>query len=118
MILKSEDAIAMIAAVCHEANGEWCAWHGDYSQPAWGDAPEWQISSAIDGVQHALAHPDAKPEDSHNNWLASKIADGWVYGEVKDPEAKTHPCIVPYDQLPVWQQKKDKLFLAIVRALA
>ena len=32
--------------------------------------------------------------------------------------AKTHPCMVPFDQLPEWQQKKDKLFLAIVRALA
>jgi hypothetical protein len=107
-----------IAIVCHEANRIWCRLDDDYSQPHWDEAPLWQIDSAVKGVIYALEHPDAQPEDSHNSWMAHKIADGWVYGEVKDPEAKTHPCIVPYDQLPEWQQKKDKMFLAIVRALA
>jgi len=106
------------ATVCHEANLVWCHLNGDYSQPHWGEAPRWQTESAVNGVIYALEHPDAQPEDSHNSWLAHKVADGWVYGDVKDPDAKTHPCIVPYDQLPEWQQKKDKLFLAIVRALA
>jgi putative SOS response-associated peptidase YedK len=110
--------ITHIATMCHEANYVWCHLNGDPSQLHWGSAPQWQVDSAIDGVKHALAHPDAKPEDSHMNWMAGKIADGWVYGEVKDPVAKTHPCMVPFDQLPEWQQKKDKLFLAIVRALA
>jgi len=112
------DKIEMIAAVCHEANREWCIANDDHSQPTWEDAPDWQIGSAIHGVMHALKYPDAKPEDSHQNWMAGKIADGWVYGEVKDPEAKTHPCMVPYAELPEFQRKKDALFLAIVRALA
>lgn len=107
-----------IAKVCHDANRAWCAANDDHSQPAWEDAPDWQIQSALDGVSHALKHPDATPEDMHSNWMALKIADGWVHGEVKDPAAKTHPCMVPYDQLPVFQRKKDALFLAIVRALA
>lgn len=115
---KSNTVIKAVAVVCHEANRAWCAMHGDFSQNTWGEAPQWQIDSAINGVVHALTHPDAKPEDSHNNWMAEKIADGWLYGPVKDPDAKTHPCIVPFDQLPEWQQKKDILFLAIVRALA
>lgn len=102
--------IIQIAIVCHEANRAWCVANDDYSQPSW--------DSAINGVEHALAHPDATPEDSHNNWMAGKIADGWVYGEEKDPVAKTHPCIVPYSELPEFQGKKDALFLAIVRALA
>jgi hypothetical protein len=107
-----------IAKMCHEANFVWCHLNGDPSQLHWGSAPQWQVDSAIDGVIHALAHPDAKPEDIHMNWMAGKIADGWVYGGVKDPVAKTHPCMVPFDQLPESQRKKDKLFLAIVRALA
>ena len=113
-----KDKIEMIAAVCHEANREWSAWHGDLDAPIWSEAPTWQRESAVDGVLHALIYPDATPEQSHQNWMAGKIADGWVYGEVKDPAAKTHPCMVPYDQLPVFQRKKDALFLAIVRALA
>jgi hypothetical protein len=110
--------ISLIAKVCHDANRSWCIANDDYSQPAWDDAPDWQIDSAINGVYHAMIYPDATSEDMHSNWMADKIADGWVYGEVKDAVAKSHPCMVPYDQLPMFQRKKDALFLAIVRALA
>ena len=110
--------ISLIAKVCHDANRAWCAANDDHSQPAWEDAPEWQRDSAIIGVEFALAAPNAQPEDSHRSWMTGKIADGWVYGEVKDPVAKTHPCMVPYAALPEFQRKKDALFLAIVRALA
>lgn len=110
--------ILLIAKICHDANREYCALSGDHTQVMWYSAPYWQRDSAIDGVKHALKYPEAGPEDSHQNWWAGKIADGWVYGEVKDPVAKTHPCMVPYDQLPEFQRKKDALFLAIVRALA
>jgi hypothetical protein len=110
-------SVITIAKMCHEANKVWCHLNGDPSQLHWGQAPQWQIDSAINGVEHALKHPDATPEDSHSNWMAEKIADGWVYGEVKDAVAKTHPCMVPYDQMPEFQRKKDALFLAIVRAL-
>jgi hypothetical protein len=89
-----------IAMVCREANRAWGEANDGLTQPHWWDAPDWQMSSAIDGVIHALKYPDAEPEDSHQNWWANKIADGWVYGEVKDAVAKTHPCMVPYDQLP------------------
>ncbi len=106
-----------IAIVCHEANRAYCAVNGDLSQPIWDDAPDWQRESALLGVQHALDNPEARPEDSHKSWLAQKEADGWTYGEVKDPEAKTHPCFVPYEELPAEQQLKDKLFLAVARAL-
>lgn len=118
MIEKSIGEIKAIAMVCHEANRAWCKRNGDFSQPNWLDAPQWQRNSVIEGVQHAVAHPDATPEDSHNNWMALKMAEGWVYGPTKDTDAKTHPCIVPFDELPEWQQKNDALFLAIVRALA
>jgi len=107
-----------IARVCHEANRAWCAEHGDQSQPPWDAAPEWQRTSAIAGVEHALANPDGTPRDSHESWLKHKDADGWTYGPVKDPEAKTHPCMLPYDELPPEQRAKDALFTAIVRALA
>ena len=110
--------IEMIAAVCHEANKAWCSANGDDSHFSWEFAPDWQRDSAIDGVKHALTYPEAGPEDSHQNWWAGKIADGWTYGPVKDLVAKTHPCMVPYSQLPEFQRKKDALFLAIVRALA
>jgi hypothetical protein len=40
-----------------------------------------------------------------------------VYGETKDPVKKTHPWMIPYDELPQIQKTKDKLFLAVVKSL-
>ena len=35
----------------------------------------------------------------------------------KDPEAKTHPCMVPYECLPWEQRVKDYLFISVSKAL-
>lgn len=106
-----------IARVCHEVNRAYCRSLGDESQPAWEDAPVWQRESAMRGVELHLT-TCAGPEASHESWMAQKQRDGWVYGEKKDPDAKTHPCMVPFDQLPQEQQAKDHIFRAVVHALA
>ncbi len=106
-----------IAMVCHEANRAWCQSNGDHSQYPWGDAEQWQRDSALKGVEFAINNPDAPDSAQHDAWMADKIANGWVYGDVKNAVEKTHPCIVPFEQLPEFQQKKDKLFRAIVHAL-
>ena len=106
-----------IARVAHEINRAYCASLGDASQPAWEEAPEWQRASALAGVDMHLANPDATPEQSHESWLAQKVADGWTYGPVKDAEKKQHPCCVPYADLPAEQKAKDYLFRGVVHAL-
>lgn len=110
-----EKAIS-IAKVCHQANKAYCESFGEMAVD-WEDAPEWQKQSAINGVLYHLNNPGSKPEDSHISWSKEKIEQGWVYGEIKDAEKKTHPCLVNYKDLPFEQQIKDYLFLAIVRAL-
>lgn len=107
-------AIEKIAIVCHQANKAWCELNGDYSQKDWAEAEDWQKESAVKGVQFRIDNPDAGDDAQHNSWMKEKVDAGWVYGEVKDAEAKTHPCIVPFDQLPLFQQAKDALFCSIV----
>lgn len=107
----------LIARMCHEANKAWCELHGDFSQEPWQHAEQWQRESALAGVMFRLNNPDAGKDAQHNAWMKDKVDAGWKYGEIKDVEAKTHPCIVPFDQLPEFQQKKDALFCAIVDAL-
>ncbi len=110
--------IVKIAKTCHEVNRALCSALGDDSQVPWADAPEWQRKSAVDGVVACLrGGDDYTPEKSHANWLEGKVLDGWKWGPVKDAEAKTHPCMVPYDQLPEEQRLKDSLFVAIVQHL-
>lgn len=106
-----------IARVCHDANRAYCKTQGDDTQLAWEFAPQWQKDSAVAGVEYHLANPQATNADMHESWSQHKRADGWVYGATKDAAAKTHPCLVPYDQLPLEQQRKDALFSAIVKAL-
>lgn len=103
-----------VAKAAHEINRAYCQSVGDDSQVLWDEAPEWQKQSAISGVK---LHKDGNhgPEVSHQAWMQEKLDDGWVYGEVKDPEKKTHPCLVPFDKLPVEQQSKDYIFRAVVR---
>ncbi|AUR90902.1 ryanodine receptor [Vibrio phage 1.151.O._10N.222.46.B1] len=99
-----------IAKKCHETNRAYCQAIGDNSQLPWEECEEWQRRSAINGVHFILDNPKASPSASHDSWLEEKRADGWVYGEVKDTEKKTHPCFVPYEQLPAEQKAKDYLF--------
>lgn len=106
-----------VAKVCHEANKALCESQGDTSQVSWADAPDWQRSSAVNGVIYNIENPDAPASASHDNWLKKKEADGWKYGAVKDAVKREHPCFVPYSDLPVEQQVKDHLFKAIVGAL-
>lgn len=105
-----------LAELLHEANRVFCVIHEDYSQVPWSGAPDSIQLSARDGVKFRLANPTATPEQQHKNWVEFKIADGWVFGETKDVEKKTHPCLVPYAELPKEQQFKDSLFGAIVDA--
>lgn len=106
-----------IARVTHEANRAYCAALGDLSQPAWDEAPEWQRASALNGVRLHRTKPGASARDSHDSWYAEKLAAGWRFGPVKDPVNKEHPCMVPYEDLPLEQQRKDDLFRSTVHAL-
>ena len=81
-----------VARVAHETNKAYCQALGDHSQPPWSTAPDWQRSSAREGVLFHLNNPGSPPSSSHDSWLAVKHKDGWVYGEKKDAEKKTtHP---------------------------
>jgi hypothetical protein len=106
-----------IAQVAHEINRTYCTAIGDYSQLPWDSAPDWQKASALLGVAFHIENPDAGPDASHNSWMDQKVNEGWVYGEVKDAEAKTHPCIVPFNELSKEQQAKDYLFRQVVHSL-
>jgi len=111
--VKRED----VARVCHEVNRAYCKSIGDDSQLSWEDCPSWQRYSAVLGVDAHIDNPDLGAAGSHASWLKQKLADGWIYGPVKDPEKKEHPCIVPFGELPISQQSKDFIFCEIVRQL-
>lgn len=116
--MDNTQVIRLIAQIAHEANRAYCQSIDDNSQPHWAKAPEWARDSAIQGVEFHLTHPNAKPSESHDNWLKQKLDEGWQYGPVKNPDKKEHPCCVAYNELPPEQRLKDSMFIAIVHAAA
>ena len=113
--MTQDELITAAAQAAHEANRAYCIALGDASQMPWESAPEWQKTSARNGVIGVVS--GNTPEQSHESWLAEKQAAGWKYGAVKDAEKREHPCFVPYWQLPPAQRAKDGVFVSTVRAL-
>lgn len=107
-----------IGRIAHAANTAYSTIIGDgYNHKSWDELSPEMRAVTRNGVTTRLENPDLTPEQMHKNWMQAKIDDGYTYGEAKDDDAKTHPCLVPYDQLPKAQQTKDRLFSAIVDAL-
>lgn len=105
--------VSEVARCCHEAVRALAACYGDFSIPSWDAAPAWQVESACHGVAQLIHNPSLTPKELHELWMQHKLDEGWRYGSTKDPTQKTHPCLVPYDQLPAVQRAKDHVFRAV-----
>jgi len=112
----SEKTREACARAAHEANRAYSLASGDDSIAAWEDAPDWQKTSILNGVNGVLG--GNSPRQSHESWLREKESTGWKYGPVKNPAVKEHPCFKPYDLLPEDQKVKDEIFVSVVKALA
>ena len=47
-------------------------------------------------------------KNTHDVWAQSRLGEGYVYGPVRDDQAKTHPCLVPYEALPESEKDYDR----------
>ena len=47
-------------------------------------------------------------KNTHEVWSAGRIRDGWTYGEVRDDVKKTHPCLIPYEELSESEKEYDR----------
>jgi hypothetical protein len=52
-------------------------------------------------------------EALHQDWVEAYRALGWTYGPQRDPEARTHPDMVPYAELGQLERDKDDVFVAL-----
>ena len=44
----------------------------------------------------------------HEVWAQERIKQGWTYGAKRDDVQKTHPCLVPYEELPEEEKEYDR----------
>ena len=47
-------------------------------------------------------------ENVHDVWSRERMAQGWKYGPERNDEKKTHPCLLPYAQLPEEEKEYDR----------
>ena len=47
-------------------------------------------------------------QTEHERWWAQKRAAGYVFGPVRSDVEKTHPCMVPWEQLSEAEREKDR----------
>ena len=55
-----------------------------------------------------LALTEQIAENVHEVWAASRMAQGWTYGPVRDDAKKQTPCLVPYADLPEEEKAYDR----------
>jgi hypothetical protein len=53
------------------------------------------------------------PEDLHEDWVRAYAEMGWTYGPERNTKTKTHPDMVPFDDLGWQERNKDAVFVAL-----
>ena len=66
------------------------------------DTQNFQLPEALEELMEKIS------ENVHENWALGRIREGWTYGPRRSDEKKTHPCLVPYDQLPDSEKEYDR----------
>lgn len=62
----------------------------------------------IELTDDLLELQEAIAENAHEVWAATRMAENWTYGPVRDDEKKKHPDLIPYSALPDSEKEYDR----------
>ena len=66
------------------------------------DTSDVQLPVELDELVEKMA------KNVHEVWAQSRISQGWVYGPDRSDALKTHPCLIPYEDLPEVEKAYDR----------
>jgi len=65
-------------------------------------------TGAIELPADLLELTELLARNTHDIWAQQRLAEGWRYGTERNDEQKTHPCLVPYEDLPESEKEYDR----------
>lgn len=66
------------------------------------------ITNQVTLSHDILALAEVLAMNTHDVWADGRIKEGWTYGKMRDDIKKTHPCLVPYEDLPESEKEYDR----------
>jgi len=80
----------------------------------WEEREEAFQNQFISTIERICAHGyETTPEAEHESWVRAYEQMGWTYGPIRSRDLKTHPDMVPFDDLPEAERINDAIFLAL-----
>lgn len=77
-------------------------------KPNYNYTPQPVDTSDVKLPDDLLALAEEMAKNVHEVWAQARISDGWTYGPQRNDAAKTHPCLVAYDDLPESEKEYDR----------
>lgn len=66
------------------------------------DTSDVQLPVELDELVEMIA------KNVHEVWAQNRMEEGWMYGEQRNDALKTHPCLIPYEELPEIEKAYDR----------
>jgi hypothetical protein len=106
-----------IAETVHAVNGVLQQVNGEaHRQPPWELLTAAERERVLSLVRQFRF--GAIPRQVHERWCEAMAEAGWSYGEVWSAEARTHPNLVPFEELGYRQRVKDRMAQQVVMVMA
>ena len=66
------------------------------------DTSDVQLPVELDELVEMIA------KNVHEVWAQNRMNEGWVYSNERSDTLRTHPCLIPYDELPEIEKEYDR----------
>jgi hypothetical protein len=71
--------------------------------------PEPADTSDVKLPEDILRLAEDLAKNTHENWAAARMREGWSYGKHRSDASKQTPCLVRYEDLPEEEKQYDRV---------
>lgn len=65
-------------------------------------------TSAVNIPAELMPLVEEMAKNVHEVWSKNRMDEGWTYGPERNDSLRTHPCLVPYEELPEIEKEYDR----------